>query len=880
MMVATIRMFKFSASNKIHVATVAGYYVDQTNINYYTESGEAPGEWFGPGAADLGLNGLVSKKELYRLLRGHSPDGKKQLVRPLQNKSQDSKRAEHVPGFDVTFSMPKSATTAWAIGSPAERSIIERCNEEAVKETLLLLQEQVPLIRRGKGGTRSEHGRLVAALFTHIASRNNNDPNLHIHAVIPNVVVNQNGETFKINSKLLLAWTRTLGPLYRNTLLTKLTQELKVEAYRPIVNGKEAGWFALKGIPPKLSEFWSSRTQEILEQVELSGAHVSDVTAQKAANLRTRMSKQSAPNRTELFEKWAVEAERFGFDSKSIQQVFGRKSAMDIEKRVGLAMDKAVESLTKTNATFERRELIQALSEQLQDVPVTGAQVVKAVDLCLSQSRELIPLERKGGTKIFTTKAIWEMEENLNKDIDRLSDTPGLKLTPARIESTLRAKPHLTEEQRSAVKHILGAEGSLACMTGVAGSGKSTALAAVVDAYRAEGRRAIGISLAGVAADNIELKTGAQSRTIESFLFHTEKSIPQSLLESTKHHAEMLVRAASNKSTWQRQDFKLNKGDVVILDEAGMLDTERGKRVLAQIVKSGASIVAVGDLEQLPPIGAGTPFRTMIERAGSVHLTENFRMKNDPLGMEAAANIRAGQIDKALEIYAKKGDLKVLPNRSEAVNALVRDWIIAGGISQPEKMVVVVHTREEAKQINRMCQNARLLDGQISSHSVKVGDQDLHVSDLVMFKANMGELGVRNGNIGKVTSISERDEITIQLEKQLTKEQIARGLKREVTLTTSKLTTDQLSLAYSETAHKLQGADREFVFYLAGGAMDNQQMAYTALSRSTENTKIYVDRDHAGPKLSLIATAMQKRIEKESAHEVEQRLQQELKIER
>lgn len=866
-MVATIRMFKFSAANKELVANVAGYYLNDTNVRYYTESGEAPGEWYGIGAAKLGLTGTVGKQEVFNLLRGRSPDGARQIVR-MRKKDANSKATAHMPGFDMTFSVPKDVSDVWALATPDLRAVIENLVKEAGRRCLEILEQEVPLIRRGKNGTRSEHGHLLAALFMHVTSRNNNDPNLHLHAVIPNIAVNSEGETFKIDSKSMLKWTRTLGPLFRNELLNSLSREVGVEAYRPIVDGKPVGWFSLKGVPPELTKHWSSRTTEIMKQVDLSGAHASDVTAQKAANLRTRRSKDGPPNRTELFKKWAAEAEQLGVTQQTIQKAIGRSVDVDVENRVKVAVKSALEDLTASDATFERHEFVRALSECLQDTPISASQVLMVADNCIKHSTELVHIKREKSDQIFTTKSMWKLEEDVRKDLDNLISTPSTKINKDILMALEHGPSKLTDEQRIAVKHILCAEGSLTCMTGVAGSGKSTALASVVAAYKLEGHRAIGIAVAGTAADNLQQKTGAESRTVASFLHQLEKPAHEKLYDSIAHRAEMLGRAAKRQKTWEKPTFELRKGDVVILDEAGMLDTQTAKRVLAQIVKAGAKLIAVGDLEQLPPIGAGTPFRTMIEKAGSVHLAENFRMKNDPLGLEAATKIRDGQIEKALEIYAKKGDLTIKSTRTDAAQALVASWIRDGGTEKPERAMVVVHTRPEAQLLNRMCQDARQLEGKLSSHSVRVGQQDIHIGDRVMLKENAGHLAIRNGNTAFVVGISERGDLTIKLDKELTEQQKARGLKQELVIERKSLRPDFISLGYAETVHKMQGGSIPFIYYLAGGAMENQKMAYTALSRSTERTQLFIDRDHAGPELSRIEKAMEKRIEKVNAQDL------------
>src|SRR5687767_11772895 len=85
----------------------AAYYLSQVADgveDYYTERGEAPGEWLGSGVEALGLEGRVDGEDLRAVLEGRSPAGE-----PLG-------RPRKTPGFDVTFRAPKSVSLLFALG--------------------------------------------------------------------------------------------------------------------------------------------------------------------------------------------------------------------------------------------------------------------------------------------------------------------------------------------------------------------------------------------------------------------------------------------------------------------------------------------------------------------------------------------------------------------------------------------------------------------------------------------------------------------------------------------------------------------------------------------------------------------------------------------
>src|SRR5436190_15176017 len=83
------------------------YYTHLAREDYYLHGGEPPGHWHGRGAHQLQLSGQVTNDNLNLLFDGYSPDGHA-LV---QNAGTDKRR----PGFDLTFSAPKSVSVLWAV---------------------------------------------------------------------------------------------------------------------------------------------------------------------------------------------------------------------------------------------------------------------------------------------------------------------------------------------------------------------------------------------------------------------------------------------------------------------------------------------------------------------------------------------------------------------------------------------------------------------------------------------------------------------------------------------------------------------------------------------------------------------------------------------
>ena len=123
----------------------SAYYIALAREDYYMDGGEPPGQWHGRGAEDLGLSGTVQGEELTRAFEGFHPREDRALIR-----NAGSER--HQPGWDLTYSAPKSVSTLWSQADPETRQIIEEAHREAVKAGLSYMEENAAVTRRGAGG--------------------------------------------------------------------------------------------------------------------------------------------------------------------------------------------------------------------------------------------------------------------------------------------------------------------------------------------------------------------------------------------------------------------------------------------------------------------------------------------------------------------------------------------------------------------------------------------------------------------------------------------------------------------------------------------------------------------------------------------------------
>src|SRR5215210_5930820 len=183
-----------------HMTSVASGVED-----YYTGGPEAAGAWLGRGAAALGLNGGVGECELRATLEGRHPFTGVEL--------RDSRRTR-VPGFDLTFSAPKSVTVLFGVAGRPIRRQVQVAHEIAVRDALGYLEDVAAYGRRGHGGLDFMRGHgLVAAAFRHRTSRAG-DPQVHTHVLVANLTRLANGRWQSLDGRRLYGHARTAGFLY------------------------------------------------------------------------------------------------------------------------------------------------------------------------------------------------------------------------------------------------------------------------------------------------------------------------------------------------------------------------------------------------------------------------------------------------------------------------------------------------------------------------------------------------------------------------------------------------------------------------------------------------------------------------------------------
>src|SRR3954465_9558393 len=198
--------------------------------DYYSGEGEEPGQWLGDAARELGLSGEIEPDQLVAMLTGMNPA----TGEPLGLIAVAGRGS--VPGFDLTFSAPKSASLLRALGSKEAGAEVKAAHLRSVEAALKYREANAALTRRGKGGATFVKGNgFIAAGFMHRSSRNG-DPQLHTHVLIANATQGPDGKWTRLYHPAIYEHANTATYIYEAHLRHELTLTLGVE-WQPVRKG-------------------------------------------------------------------------------------------------------------------------------------------------------------------------------------------------------------------------------------------------------------------------------------------------------------------------------------------------------------------------------------------------------------------------------------------------------------------------------------------------------------------------------------------------------------------------------------------------------------------------------------------------------------------
>ncbi len=371
---------------------------------------------------------------------------------------------------------------------------------------------------------------------------------------------------------------------------------------------------------------------------------------------------------------------------------------------------------------------------------------------------------------------------------------------PAGAERAIAAavSTELSSDQRRAVEASF--EHGLFVLTGGPGTGKTTAVRALVAAHRKLGRRVLLCAPTGRAAKRLSEATSAPAQTIHRLLEFNPAT-----------------------GAFQRDAGEPLEADVVLVDEASMLDLWLGDSLLAAIPPT-CTLALVGDVDQLPPVGPGPLLRELLdsEICPVIRLGQVFRQAQRSAIVRAAHDILHGRRPSATAPGERgEGDLFVIrASDPELIGQRLIDSLermrAAYGLDPKRDVQVLSPMRKGAlgtQRLNELLQQALNPAPNRPPGRLSRGDK-------VMQLRNDYDREVFNGDLGEVLDAAPESAIIDMSGRRVAYDRDA---------------LDSLALAYASTIHKVQGSEFPaivVVLHATHFVMLSRALIYTAITRA------------------------------------------------
>ncbi|MDA0151583.1 AAA family ATPase [Vibrio sp. Makdt] len=370
------------------------------------------------------------------------------------------------------------------------------------------------------------------------------------------------------------------------------------------------------------------------------------------------------------------------------------------------------------------------------------------------------------------------------------------------LATTISELPYsLTNKQKEAV--ITSLKMGTSIITGGAGTGKTTVLSVIMNAYVNLNVQVIPMALSGRATKRITEATGFKARTIAGFIHNVKQ-------------------------------YDLDRPTVLIIDEASMLDLCTMYNLVRR-TPPNVRFILVGDSKQLPPIGTGLVFHDAVniipttaldvikrqdESTGIPLFTEQVSNGSTPDAHLFNDNIRFHQV-KADGVLSKVAELYATsPSNTQIVTA--QNNALSGVI-----------------QINTLCQamfnpNGKRLDFFLGSqkHHLKIND-----GDPIVFNDNHWDKDIQNGTMGHLINVGQSSSSTQNI---IALADVELDDGRTIPLTHDLL--DSIRPAYAITLHKAQGSQfNRVIIPISNSSLIDRSWIYTALTRAEVSIELVGD---------------------------------------
>ncbi|MEQ4205786.1 MobF family relaxase [Actinopolymorpha sp. B9G3] len=749
----------------------------------------SPDEW--SEAARLGHAGrrYATAEEIYAKALEFEPDASPERREELRLEA--GKRARSNVAFhDATFSVQKSVTVlhtafeaqevsarnagddttaeAWGTHRKAVEDAIWAGNNAALD----YLSTRSGYSRVGHHGGQTgryidAHDWTVASFFQH--DNRNHDPQLHIHNAIFNRVQCTDGVWRTLDGNALYAHRGAAAAVGERTTEEHLTRSLGVRfATRPDGKARE-----VVGIGQDVLNLFSSRRRAITAKTrELVGVFEARFgrepnsleldRLQRRATFATRKAKShEGETEAQRLDRWDRElraeiAGGLGEVAHTVLALAGDRPAA--EKFSPLAViQTALADAQASKAAWTKPDLVRAINTALPDYlgGLNAAQITTLVDGLAEEAisahcvqltaeapaEESVPAElrladgrsaydKPAGPKYATTEHV--RSERVLRSAAVQRGVPALRpeLAETFVTELAESGIELGADQAAAVTGVLTSGARIEALVGPAGTGKSFVVGALAKAWQDpamwEGlqRLVVGLAASQIATE-VLTGEGIAARNITRWLASQQ-------------------RIADGQPVADDRAWRLNTGDLVVVDESAMANTQELTAIRKRVEAAGAKLLLVGDHRQLAAVGAGGGMG-LVADIGIRHELAEVRRFNHQWEREASLRLREGD-DTALADYRRHGRIIDAGAIEHAEAAATRAYL--GDTLAGRHSLLICDTNEQSARISAQARAELVRLGQVTEHGVPLGLQGTvaGVGDLVQARLNGWQLAGYQGN--------------------------------------------------------------------------------------------------------------------------------------
>jgi len=613
--------------------------------DYYIQDQELEGHFNGRLANRLGIEGQVVDTETFnKLCDNINPKAGGSLTpRTVSNRRV---------GYDISFHAPKSVSILY--GLTGDEKILKTF-QQCVHNTMLEIEADMQTRVRTQGQYDDRCApELIWADFTHLTARPTEDhvADCHVHTHVFTWNCTYDAVEDRIKAGQFHNIKRDM-PYYQARF-----QKMLADSYSQMGYGirKTKNGFDLSVIPQEAIDLFSKRTNHIGQVAKERG--ITNPKELDQLGARTRSKKQPNLSMRVLKADWVKQLEEAGIHEKTLEEKASTNIQHTAERTIEYAID---HSFSRASVKRERQILTEAYKYAVDNQNV----ILGDIDKALQKDKKVFQIQE--GSQTLCTTALVLKEERTMVQLAR----NGIgKFKPFQSSFELNGKEKdLGLEQKIALKHIINSQDQLTMIRGGAGTGKTTLIKHAVSEIEKSGKDVFLLAPTSTAAHDVLKSEGFEkANTIARFLI------------DEKLHEQI-------------------KGQVIWVDEAGMLGTKDMAALLEVTNKNKARLILSGDPRQHSAVDRGDAMRILktVGHIPQASLETIYRQKEDNY-KQAISDISKGNIETGFKKLEGMGAIQE-NDYTDIAKSLSDSYLKT--ITQKKSALVISPTRDQTRIVNQ-----------------------------------------------------------------------------------------------------------------------------------------------------------------------------------